>query len=179
MQDEIRLLARARALDEEALTQIHDAYYGPIFRYIVLKVNDHETAEDLTSEVFLRLLHALRDRTAPDRTLRGWLYAVASRVVSDHYRRHYRAPQVTISDELPDYALEPAEVVFSRLTWQQVQTLMQELTAEQQEVLALRFGYEMPIRDVAELLNKSEGAVKQLQARAIATLARMLGAENG
>ncbi len=86
---------------------------------------------------------------------------------------------MTISDELPDYALEPAEVVFSRLTWQQVQTLMQELTAEQQEVLALRFGYEMPIRDVAELLNKSEGAVKQLQARAIATLARMLGAENG
>lgn len=179
MQDEIRLLARARALDQEALTQIHDVYYGPIFRYIVLKVSDHDTAEDLTSEVFLRLLNALRDRTAPDRTLRGWLYAVASRVVSDHYRRHYRAPLTAISEEMPDQALEPAELVYSRLTWQQVQGLMQELTAEQQEVLALRFGYEMSIRDVAEVLNKSEGAVKQLQARAIASLARLLGAENG
>lgn len=179
MQDELRLLARARALDQEALTQIHDTYYGPLFRYIILKVGDRETAEDLTSEVFLRLLRALRDTTAPQKTLRGWLYGVASRVVNDHFRRRYRAQQVELHESLPDRAAGPVQIVLDKLTWQQVQEHLEELTDEQQEVLALRFGYEMPIRDVADLLGKSEGAVKQLQARAIAALARKLGTADG
>ncbi|MEJ2750242.1 MAG: sigma factor [Anaerolineae bacterium] len=135
--DEYLLLNRARALELEALEQIHDMYYVPIFRYISLRVNEHETAEDLTSEVFTRLLSALQDKTAPQKTIRGWLYSVASRVVKDFYRKKYRRKQVTL-------------------------------------IIALRFGYEMSIRDVAETTGKSEGAVKMLQARAIAALSRTM-----
>ncbi len=91
MQEELVLLHRGRSLEQEALTAIHNSYYPGIYRYITFRVDDRYTAEDLTSEVFLRLLKALRDHTAPQKTLRGWLYGVASKVVKDYYRQTKRA----------------------------------------------------------------------------------------
>jgi RNA polymerase sigma-70 factor (ECF subfamily) len=174
VQDELALLARARSLEPEALAQIHDTYYTPIFRYIAFRVNNRDAAEDLTSEVFTRLLSALRDKHAPQNTLRGWLYGVASRVVSDYHRQSYRAPEVELDESLVSRELDPAEAVERMMTQENLKQAMTELTEEQQNVISLRFGYEMPIEEVARTLGKSEGAVKQLQARAIAALARKL-----
>jgi RNA polymerase sigma-70 factor (ECF subfamily) len=131
-------------------------------------------AEDLTSEVFTRLLSALRDKNAPQNTLRGWLYGVAARVVSDHHRRHYRAPEVELDEALMSRDAGPAEIVEKMLARADLKQAMTELTDEQQHVLALRFGYDMPIQEVARMLGKTEGAIKQLQARAVAALARKL-----
>jgi len=176
VQDELHLLARARKLETDALSQIHDMYYAPIFRYVAFRVGDRTVAEDLTSEVFTRLLSALRDRAAlaPRNTLRGWLYGVAARVVSDHFRKRYRAPEVELDESLVSRDDGPAEVVEARLTREELKQAMTGLTEEQQNVLALRFGYDMPIQEVARTLGKTEGAVKQLQARAIAALARRM-----
>lgn len=172
--DEMTLLARARALDDEALAEIHDRYYEPIFRYIVFRVSNQQVAEDLASEVFVRLLSALRDHTAPQNTIRGWLYGVAFRVVNDFHRKQYRREEVQLSDGLANDDSGPLETVARRLSWREVRAAMAELTDSQREVIALRFGQEMPIREVAQLLGKTEGAVKQLQARGIASLARTL-----
>ena len=90
MKDEMTLLAGVRRLDPQALVETHDKYYPAIFRYIAYKVGDQGTAEDLTSEVFVRLLDAVRDRHAPQKTLRGWLYSVASHVVTEYHRKEYR-----------------------------------------------------------------------------------------
>jgi len=174
VQDELVLLSRARALDSEALAQIHDTYYAPIFRYISFRIDEHETVEDLTSEVFTRLLSALRDRTAPQNTLRGWLFAVASRVVKDYYRKQYRRQQTSLDETIPSQESGPDQAVEARLTRELLREVMDELTEDQQNVIALRFGYEMSIRDVAQSMGKSEGSVKMLQARAIATLSRKL-----
>lgn len=175
VQDELILLNRARALDREALAEIHDMYYAAIFRYMAFRVGSHETAEDLTSEVFIRLLDALRDRNAPQNTLRGWLFGVASRVLKEHYRQKKRNQRQTALDEsLPSPTAGPAQALDTALTQEALQSAMAELTEDQQNVIALRFGYEMPIRNVAQTLGKSEGAVKQLQARAIAALSRKL-----
>ena len=174
MRNESVLLARARELDETALAEIHDAYYGPLFRYIAFRVSDRQAAEDLTSEVFVRLLTTLHDGKAPETTLKGWLYGVAANVVSDHHRRHYRRPQTELSESLPGLHGDPAEMVDRKLNQSHLRILLGELTPEQQDVLALRFGYEMPIRDVAEVMGKSEGAIKQLQARAVAMLSKKL-----
>lgn len=168
------LLARARAYEQEALAEIHNLYYEPIFRYIAARVSDHQTVEDLTSEVFLRLLNALRERTAPERTLRGWLYAVAFRVVKDHYRKQYRRREQALHEGIPARNPTPAEVVAARISWERVQELLPLLTEDQQNVLAMRYGTEMSVRETAAALNKSEGAVKMLQARAVATLSRYL-----
>ena len=174
VQDELTLLARARQLDPEALAHIHDTYYTSIFRYVAFRVSDHATAEDLTSEVFTRLLAALRDKNAPQNTLRGWLYGVAARVVSDHHRQTYRAPQVELDEELVSADHDPADIIDRKLTQESVKRAMQDLTEEQRHVLSLRFGSDLPIQEVARALGKSEGAVKQLQARAVAALARRL-----
>lgn len=175
MQNELTLLAKARALDEEALATIHETYYGPLFRYLLYRVGDRQAAEDLTSEVFVRFLSAIRDKSAPQNTLRGWLYGVASNLANDYHRRQYRSKQVSLDERVPSNQVEPSEWVGNTLRWQQVQTAMEDLTDDQREVLALRFGQELAIRDVARLLNKSEGAVKQLQVRAIAALTERLG----
>lgn len=174
MQDEVALLARARQFDTDALAQIHDTYYGPIFRYIAFRVSDHHSAEDLASEVFTRFLAALRQRNPPSTTLRGWLYAVAGNIVSDHLRRRYRAPHVELDEEIASSADGPDELAEAASTRADLREAMAGLTEEQQHVLALRFDRELPIQEVARAIGKSEGAVKQLQARAIAALARKL-----
>ena len=173
--DENLLLSRARSLDPEALAEIHDIYYTPIFRYVAMRVSDQQTAEDITSEVFTRLLTALQEKSAPQKTLRGWLYGVASRVVSDHYRRHYRRQLVQVDESLPAQTESPADVLNQKLDSRSLLDAIQILPESQQEVLALRFGQGLAIKEVASLIGKSEGAVKQLQARAVSTLADRLG----
>jgi len=174
VQDEVALLARARQFDTDALAHIHDTYYGPIFRYIAFRVSDHHSAEDLASEVFTRFLAALRRPNPPSTTLRGWLYAVAGNIVSDHLRKRYNAPHVELDEAIASSAAGPAELAEAASTRADLREALAGLTAEQQHVLALRFDRELPIQEVARAIGKSEGAVKQLQARAIAALARKL-----
>jgi len=139
-----------------------------------MRVNDHDVAEDLTSEVFIRLLSALRDHTAPRNTLKGWLFAVASRVVNDHYRQRYRYRHTELDDSLPAEHERADERVETTLTKEALREAMVELTEEQQNALALRFGFGMSIQETAQTMGKTEGSVKMLQARAVAALARRL-----
>jgi len=175
VKDEMTLLAGVRRLDPQALAETHDKYYPAIFRYIAYKIGNHETAEDLTSEVFVRLLDAVRDRHAPQKTLRGWLYSVASHIVTDYHRKQYRGSQeVALIETIESDVYGPAEQTIRKQTLETLNEALSELTDEQQDVIALRFGYEMPIKEVAEMIGKSEGAVKQLQARAVAALSRRM-----
>ena len=174
VQDELTLLHRARALDPDALAEIHDVYYVPIYRYIVLRVNDHQIAEDLASEVFTRFLHALQDKTAPSNTIRGWLFAVVSRIVKDHYRKHYREEKTNVDHLAPNEPVTPDRVLENKISHETLLEAITDLTEDQQEVIALRFGYGMPIKEVAKRVGKSLGSVKMLQARAIASLSQKL-----
>jgi RNA polymerase sigma-70 factor (ECF subfamily) len=141
---------------------------------VAFRVSDRDVAEDLTSEIFMRFLSALRERTAPSSTLRGWLYSVAAHVVSDHHRKQYRAEHLALDESIASREAEPAEVAEAALTREDLKRAMSGLTEEQQNVIALRFGYELPIQEVARTMGKTEGAIKQLQARAIAALARKM-----
>ena len=180
MQDELALLHRARAFDEEALTQIHDLYYGAIFRYISFRVGNVQTVEDLTSEVFTRFLRSLNERNAPRNTIKGWLFGTASRVVKEYYRRESRTRMAPLSETIAAEGIDIDDRLQANLDKEQLHQALTELTDEQQHVLAMRFGYGMAIRDVAKTMNKSEGSIKMLQARAIAALGRKLsGTEVG
>lgn len=174
MRNEQQLLNGVRQLDPEVLAEVHDLYYPAIFRYIAFRVGSQDTAEDLASEVFTRLLAAVRDRNAPQNTLRGWLYGVASRVVADYHRKFYRDEQMKSVQLEINEPLDPSEVVSRKLRINELAAALSELTKDQQEVIALRFGQGLPIREAADLMGKSEGAVKQLQARAIASLYRIM-----
>ena len=178
MQDELLLLHRAKSLDQEALAQVHERYYDSVFRYMAFRENDLQTAEDLTSEVFIRFLHAIQQKNAPQNTIRGWLFGTASLILKEHYRKKKRTQLTELDDALSEEWIEPIEKIEAQEDKKALRQALSNLTEEQQQVLALRFGYEMPVRDVAETMNKSEGSVKMLQVRAIAALTRMMGSES-
>ncbi len=174
VRDELILLNRARSLDENALTEIHERYYGDIFRYISFRINDRQTVEDLTSEVFTRFLSALQDKRAPQNTIQGWLYGAASRVVKEQYRKQKRVEETPLDESVPSQAIGPEQGVENRMILEQLRHALSNLTEDQQHVLALRFGQSISIREVAKIVNKSEGSVKMLQMRAVAALTRQM-----
>lgn len=180
MEDELTLLHRARALDQDALAQIHERYYIAVFRYIDYRVQDMQTVEDLTSEVFIRFLTAIRDRRAPQNSIQGWLIGVAKNVLKEYYRQNRRDNWSVLADEQAGSTPSPPEITDTNLMNEQLRKAMQALTEDQQQVLALRFGFGMPIRQVSEAMQKSEGAIKMLQARGVAQLTQILqGSEVG
>ncbi len=169
--DEAALLERARTLDAHALGQIHDRYYPAIYRYVAYRTDDSALAEDITSEVFVRLLDVLHAGQAPHTTLRGWLYGVASNLIHDHYRRR---PTVPLTDTVPD-AASPVDEAEDHLRRAEVRAALRRLTPEQQAVLSLRFHEGLSVEHTAEAAGKSVTAVKALQFRALQTLRQMLG----
>jgi RNA polymerase sigma-70 factor, ECF subfamily len=170
-------LLRARRLDMNALGEIHDRFYPEVYRYVCYRLGEAQLCEDISSEVFLRLLDALHRRRGPDHNLRGWLMGTASNLVNDHLRRHYRRKEENIEDGSEDSLVDghSPERVWED-TWQQqrVRQAIQNLTAEQQHILALRFAEEYSLEETAKIVAKTVSAVKALQFRALASLRRLL-----
>jgi RNA polymerase sigma-70 factor (ECF subfamily) len=171
--DEDRLLTQARRGDRKAIARIYDSFFEPVYRFIRWRVDDPAVAEDLTSEVFLKFLAALRSEHAPRDSLRGWLFRVARNVLHDHYRG--ATPVNELDDSLPLLAEGDMESdLQARLDAERVRRALAMLAPDQQEVLILRFGQMMSLQDTAESMGKSISAIKSLQFRAVDTLRRLL-----
>jgi RNA polymerase sigma-70 factor (ECF subfamily) len=176
--NELNALHGLQKLDAQAIGAIYDQYFPEVYRYVRYRINDGSTAEDLASEVFVRLLEAVQKKQGPQTSLKGWLIATASHAVDDHLRRQYRRPVEALSDALPDHHSSVTSEVDSREQNRMVQGAYAQLTAEQQHVLALRFGQGYSIEETAAHLKKNINAVKALQFRALASLQRQIGEVN-
>ena len=170
-----RLLERAREYDAQALAEIYDRYAESIYRYVYRYVGNAELAEDLTSEVFLKLLQVLGTSRAPRQQLQGWLYRVARNLAIDWFRQQAKGALLSLNEELTP---EDGDSPSTRLELQQLQHDLREaisqLTPDQQQVIVLRFGEGRKLRDIGRLMGKSEGSVKLLQFRAINRLRTLL-----
>jgi RNA polymerase sigma-70 factor (ECF subfamily) len=169
--DERDLIRRARQRDADAFSELYRRHVDRIFRYVLLRVGDEAVAEDLTSDVFVRALEAMdtyEDRGAP---LAAWLYRIASARVIDHWRRLQRA-EVSLDAAEVDVPIEmsTSDVVAYKILAES----MRQLTDEQQEVIILKFVEDYSIAEIAQITGRTEGAVKALQHRALASLARMM-----
>ena len=173
--DDRRALDGLRTLDQQVVGAIYDQYFSEVYRYVLYRINDDSAAEDIASDVFMRLLESSQNGRAPQTNLRGWLIGTASHAVADHLRRKYRRPEETISDSLMDHKPGPASEVDQRERNRAVQNAYTQLTPEQQNVLALRFGQGYSLEETAAILNKNANAVKALQFRALASLQRVIG----
>lgn len=170
------LLEAAIAYDEAALGELYDRYEARIYHYIYRRTGEDMVAEDLTAQVFIKMLQAIRDQRAWHSSFSGWLYRIAHNIVIDHYRKRDRYTQVGL-DETADIVAEndnPALSAELRLTSEKIRFAMRQLTDEQSEVLSLRFLEGYSIFEVSVMMNKTEGAVKALQYRAVATLRNLL-----
>jgi RNA polymerase sigma-70 factor (ECF subfamily) len=167
-----------RTLDAQSISAIYDQYFPEIYRYVRYRISDETLAEDIASDVFVRLMEASQKNKGPQSNLRGWLIATASNAVNDQYRRHYRHPVEALSDSMPDGGASVHSQVDAREQNRLVEKALGQLTDEQQHVLALRFGQGYSIEETASFLKKNINAVKALQFRALAALQRQIGEAN-
>jgi RNA polymerase sigma-70 factor (ECF subfamily) len=144
-----------------------------IYRYTYARVGDASVAEDLTAQVFLKAFEGLPNYEPRGAPFSAWLYRIAHARTVDYWRQQQRRREVDLFDTLPAREPQPEEVVVAKSEWSAALGLLAQLTDEQRDVIILRFIEEMSLAEVAETLDKTVGAVKALQHRALASLARL------
>jgi len=172
---------RARAGDQQALADLYDWYMPRVYRYAVARVGNAVEAEDLTEEVFLRMLGAIGEFRWRDVPFSSWLFRIAHNHVATHFRRTAQrgGPMSAIPAGMIDGRHDLAATVEERITLEEVRRAAEQLPDAQREVIALRFAVGLTIADTAKVLGKREGNVKALQHKAVARLQKMLIPETG
>jgi RNA polymerase sigma-70 factor (ECF subfamily) len=174
MTDE-QLLIRAKQLDPAALRAFHERFYEPVARYIQFKVGDLQTVEDLSGEVFVRILEGLRRGQSWQDSPQGWVMGIARHVVADHYRKRERMAEVQLSESLPSAReSDPSQQAIAKEQKLRLMEAIQQLGDEQRDVILMRFIEGLDIQGVAKAINKTPGAVKALQYRAVRVLAELM-----
>ena len=175
MTDEALLLQRARERDPTALATIYDTYAPKIYAYIYRHVHDAPRAEDLTSTVFLKMLESLDKNNFAKDKLQSWLYRIAHNVIIDDVRYQQRRPVQPLYDTVSVSSEEdPLHLVDQQLEKEVIWNAIQQLTEDQKNVIILRFGEGLTAPQVAQILNKTEEAVRALQRRGLANLRKIL-----
>ena len=165
----------AKRGDAQAFAELYNAHVDQIYRYIYYRVSTITVAEDLTADVFLRVLEGLpsyEDRSLP---ILAWMYRIAHARVVDYFREARNQHPHQDIDELQIKVEDDADHdLMHNHQMAHVQAAIQQLTADQQQVIILRFIEGHSLEVSAELLGKNVNAVKALQFRAIQALNRAL-----
>lgn len=174
--NESQLIAQAQAGDKAAVSVLYEAYAQPIFRYISYRVESDMIAEDLTAEVFLRMVQGLpryRDSGAP---FGAWLYRIAATQIADHYRQQRHTAPEPISEMQASDDTDPFGKTAKHIEREQLRRALSALSEDYQTLLILRFMQQLPHSEVAAIMNKSDAAIRVMQHRALQALAKELGA---
>src|SRR5438128_2818116 len=169
------LVERAQAGAREALEELYLIHFDRIYSYLHVSVGNRHDAEDLTTQTFMRMLESIkrfRWRSAP---FSAWLFRIAHNLAMDHFRASRRwQPEEEIPE--PRDEIEPsAEVAaMQSIGRQSMLELIEGLSTEQQQVLTLKFVFNLPNAEVATILGKTDGAIKSLQHRALVSLQKQL-----
>jgi RNA polymerase sigma-70 factor (ECF subfamily) len=171
-----RLVREAQAGDPEAFGRLYDHYVTMIFRYVYHRVGDRAMAEDVTSETFVRALRRIDSLSFQGRDVGAWLVTIARNIIRDHVKSsRYRLEVTTADMRDADRATDgPEDAVVQHLTNEQLLICVQQLNAEQQECIVLRFLNGLSVAETAAIMGKKEGAIKALQHRAVRRLGALL-----
>ncbi|MFA5787827.1 MAG: sigma-70 family RNA polymerase sigma factor [Actinomycetota bacterium] len=178
------LVERARTGDSQAFADLYDRYVGAVYRYLLYRVGDRATAEDLTSECFLRALRRIGDFQWTGRDVGAWFITIARNLVTDYFKSSRMRLEIS-AENLPEVparqaqagVCDPSEVLAQRAEAAVLYGALRLLKPDQREVVFLRFIQGFSVGEVARVLRKSEGAIKALQYRAMRSLARLLSEE--
>jgi RNA polymerase sigma-70 factor (ECF subfamily) len=175
--------ARIRALvelaqggDTEAFGQLYDRYVTGIFRYIYVRVGNRQLAEDLTADTFLRALRSLHTFQWKGKDFAAWLTTIARNLMNDHFKSRRTRSEFTtdVFPDRPDAGRGPEGDVLASLTNAELMQAVSDLPEDQRDCVLMRFVQELSISETAQALGRSEGAIKQLQLRAVRGLAKKL-----
>ena len=169
--DEASIVARAKAMDDDAWEYLLHSYYPRLQIYIRNRIGDHAIAEDLASQVFEEAVVRIKDYEWRGLPFGAWLFRIARNLSTDHLRKRQRRTGVFLQ---PQEEAPPGHALEQQLEAQQLRQAMQSLNDEQRQVITLRFMSGLSTEETGVILNKSTGAVKAIQHRALRTMRRTL-----
>ncbi len=175
LEGENKLIEAAKRKDKKAFGVLYDYYQPKIYRFIFLKVGKKEDAEDLTHQVFLSAWQKIEEYEERGFPFSSWLYQISRNAVIDFYRSRKQNIQLEeIENIIGDDLLNSENSLDLKIKIEKLMQAIKELKPEYQDVIIMRFVDDLSVKEVAEALNKSEGAIKLMQHRAIKKLKEIL-----
>ena len=170
-----QLVERAQAGERDALEELYLVHFDRIYSYLHMSVGNRHDAEDLTTQTFLKMLESIgkfRWRSAP---FSAWLFRIAHNLAMDHFRANRRwQPEEEVPEPDPGEGSAAEEEALQSIGRKSMLELIENLSLEQQQVLMLKFLFNFSNGETGTVLDKSEGAIKSLQHRALASLQKQL-----
>ena len=176
------LISGAKEGDAASFAELYQLFYDKIFRYVSFKTGDAIEAEDITEDVFLKMLESIHSFRWQGYPFSSWLFRIAHNLVVDHFRKKARRKSLPLEDAggmvgSTSYDLDGDLDV--KLSLRQVHEAMEDLTKLQREVMSLRFAAGLSVLETAQAMGKKENAVKALQHAAIKKLRALLVSRGG
>ena len=171
---EWQLVQRAQKYEEAAVEALYNSYYPKIYSYAFLHMGDVQAAEDLASDVMLKMLESLHKYSYRGLPFGAWVFRIARNRLIDMHRRRKRRGEVELSDTLVSVLASPQALAERALERGQLQLALKYLTDEQRQVIVLKFIEGFDNRSIGGVMGRSEGAIKSLQHRALGALRRVL-----
>jgi RNA polymerase sigma-70 factor (ECF subfamily) len=173
-----KLVERGQAGDRAALEELYLIHFDRIYSYLHMTVGNRHDAEDLTTQTFLRMLESIRKFRFLSAPFSAWLFRIAHNLSMDHFRANKRwQPEEEVPEPPGSEERSAEDEAFQSIGRQSMLELIDSLSHEQQQVLTLKFVFNFANAEVATILDKSEGAVKSLQHRALASLQKQIASE--
>jgi len=163
---EEEVLEKARQLEETALSALVRESYPFVFRYLYYRSITREDAEDLTSEVFVRVVNSIKSQKG---YFPAWLIRIAKNLLTDYYRKRSKSRETSL-EEIKEPFSNSDEEKRDNLHLSDIRKMFDFLTDEQKEVITLKFIEGNTSEEIAKIMNKSIGAIKALQFRALTAL---------
>jgi len=160
--------------NEARLVSLYDEYYDKIAHYAYVRIGDKSGAEDIASDVFLKAFESLKNYEERGVPMQAWLFKIAHNLVVDHLRKesnHIKVPIEKVEIKAED---DPQSTVEMKMELERVAKVMGQLSNIQVEVIRLRFFGGLTAREVGNILNKSEGAVREMQRAALEKIRQLL-----
>lgn len=160
------------------LATLFEEYYDKIARYAYLRIGDRSEAEDIAGEVFLKALKSLKSYNDRGIPMQAWLFKIAHNLVVDHLKKRARHRVVHMDTVEIDNGISPTHLVEKDAEMQIVTEAMEELTQRQREVIGLRFFGDLSSKEIGSILNKSDGAIREMQRAAIEKLRKVVAKQH-
>jgi RNA polymerase sigma-70 factor (ECF subfamily) len=167
-------LAVLACWDPEAFGELYDRYCDQIFRFAYRRLRDRQGAEDATADVFFKALRAIGTYKPSVAPFSAWLYRIAANAVTDHLRARRPVNSLDTAMDTPDGAAPVEQQAINRLEADRVWEAVDNLSSAQRTAVILRLGHDLPIAEIAALMERSEGAVKLLLNRGLTGVRAML-----
>jgi RNA polymerase sigma-70 factor (ECF subfamily) len=163
------IIALAQAGKQEALAEIYESYFLRVYRFVYYRVSHRETAEDLTEDTFIKAFAGIKNLQS-SAAFEGWLFQIARNLVIDYYRKKKQLVPLDAVENTLEYDTNVVEIINLQIEQSILIKLLKELNDEQQSVIKMKFLEELDNSTIAKILNKTEGAIRVIQHRAIGKL---------